>query len=67
MPEPKMLIMIRCPVTQKDLPTGIATTAQAFEATDYGLNSVSCPWCFQMHTWSKADAFLVPAPKRKAN
>ncbi len=57
-------ILIRCPVTGKDLPTGIALPADAFLVADIDTFPVACPHCGQLHSWRKADAFpRVPAER----
>lgn len=54
------MIMIKCPSTGKAVPTGMGTDRESFESSSYSGNSVQCPHCNQMHTWSKADAYLEP-------
>ena len=52
-------IMINCPSTNKPLPTGISVGDQAaFDNNSFTNNSVQCPHCQQMHTWSKKDAWV---------
>ena len=57
-------ILIRCPVTGKDVPTGIALSADAFQQAEINTYPVACPHCGQKHPWSKPDAFLRVPPER---
>jgi hypothetical protein len=50
-------IMIRCPVTGKEISTGIGMSDAAFATATLSNNSVKCPKCKQVHVWDK-DAFL---------
>lgn len=51
-------IMIRCPKTQKPIPTGIgAGNADILKNGTFSNNSVTCPECEGTHTWSGPDAF----------
>lgn len=48
-------VMIRCPETDKPLPTGIAMDKASFESSQMENNSVGpCPHYGENHTWSKA-------------
>jgi hypothetical protein len=51
-------IMIRCPKTQRPIPTGIAADPAAYETLTLEGNSVKCPACGETHVWDKKDAFL---------
>jgi endogenous inhibitor of DNA gyrase (YacG/DUF329 family) len=53
-------IMIRCPKTSKAVFTGMAMDEKSFAdpTNKFVNNSIQCPHCGQMHTWSKEDAFL---------
>jgi len=52
-------VMIKCPVTGKPLPTGFNMPKASFASATLTNNSVGpCPHCGQMHTWSKADAWV---------
>jgi hypothetical protein len=50
--------MIRCPKTQRPIPTGIAADPAAYETLTLEGNSVKCPACGETHVWDKKDAFL---------
>jgi hypothetical protein len=51
-------IMIKCPTTGKLIPTGMAADQNSFDSSTFTNNSVQCPECGRMHTWSKQDAQL---------
>ncbi len=51
-------ILIRCPVTRKQLSTGIALKPDAFARMESTNRSVYCPYCRLSHPWNKRDAFL---------
>ena len=52
------MVIITCPVTRRPVPTGIAMDAVSFQSSTLMNNSVSCPHCGGMHTWSKHNAYL---------
>lgn len=56
-------LMITCPTTNKAVPTGMSMDQASFENPTNTMenNSSQCAACGQMHTWSKADAFLEDA------
>ena len=57
-------ILIRCPVTGKDVPTGVALPAEVFLEADIETYPVECPHCGLQHTWDKKSAYLqVPAER----
>lgn len=51
-------ILIRCPLTKKQLSTGIALAEDVFAVADFNGQAVRCPHCAMMHSWTKRDAFL---------
>ena len=51
-------IMIRCPVTGKELSTGIFSDPGSFALTSFFVSQVHCPICGVEHSWSKSDAWL---------
>jgi hypothetical protein len=51
-------VMIQCPVTGRDVPTGLTADVRTWKDRPIGLNRVSCPACKQIHAWSKPDAHL---------
>ena len=52
-------LLINCPVTGKPLSTGIGIDKASFESSNFSNNSVGCPHCGGMHTWSKGDAWVA--------
>jgi hypothetical protein len=48
-------LLIKCPTTQKLIPTGIAADKSSFESGQFSNNSVKCAACGQIHTWNKQD------------
>jgi hypothetical protein len=61
--EAKRSVLIRCPNTGRNIPTGIRLTA----ADDLGKLSrarrfTQCPVCKVVHGWLPSDASLAPAP-----
>jgi hypothetical protein len=54
-------VMIRCPVTQKPVFTGLQMTSpEEFARGIYKNVSVYCPHCKSEHRWEKDEAFLLP-------
>lgn len=51
-------VLITCPVSGEEVPTGISLPPELFEEAVFADNSVTCPACGQVHVWSKEDAFL---------
>lgn len=51
-------VMIVCPVTKKDVATGLNMDEQSFKSSTLSENSFNCPLCNKTHTWDKKDAFL---------
>ena len=52
-------VMIRCPVTGDEVPTGFSTiSSDMFDRTLPGVLEVWCESCAQYHLWSNKDAFL---------
>ncbi len=59
-------ILIRCPITGKDLSTGLDLIPEAFEKADLRNRSVGCPHCGQIHSWSREDAYFRTPPERES-
>jgi hypothetical protein len=53
-------VLITCPVTGKPVNTGIGSVRnEAFAASDFRkMESGPCPYCGQVHSWDKEDAYL---------
>lgn len=58
-------ILIRCPVTGKDVPTGVALPAEVFLVADLETFPVQCPHCGLQHPWEKKTAYLRVPPERE--
>lgn len=52
-------ILIRCPTTNRAVPTGFKADAETFESIDYYQLKFNCPACGAVHTWSKENAWLA--------
>jgi hypothetical protein len=50
-----------CPVTGRQIPTGIDTDQASFELTPAFVGRVRCPICNCDHEWSKTNAWVVTA------
>lgn len=51
-------VKIKCPVTGKDVPTGMVMDLVSFANATLTNNTIQCPHCGKVHTWSKVDAFV---------
>jgi len=51
-------VMVRCPRTGRDIPTGIVTDRQSFEATPVFFARVYCPICRSEHEWFAREAWV---------
>ena len=51
-------VMIKCPNTQKLVPTGMAMDKSSFDSSTLTNNTVHCSACGKNHTWSKSEAIL---------
>jgi hypothetical protein len=51
-------VMIKCPVTNDEICTGIEADQRSFKNSLFQNASVVCDSCGQVHGWSKKDAFL---------
>ena len=62
------MVVIKCPETDQEIPTGIITDLARFGRLGEGYAILRCPHCDQHHRWSKQDAFMSitfgPQPKR---
>ena len=52
------LIMIRCPRTGQEIPTGIKMEREQFESAPVFFARVDCPICRRQHEWFAGDAWL---------
>jgi hypothetical protein len=51
-------VMIRCPETGREIPTGIVTDRESFAATPVFFARVLCPICRTEHEWFAKEAWL---------
>jgi hypothetical protein len=52
------MVVTTCPVTRKEIPTGIETDAQTFARIASLIGRVWCPFCNADHHWSAESARL---------
>jgi hypothetical protein len=55
------MVTIRCPITGREIPTGIVLSPLEFERAALEGNVVRCPECGRIHSWTRADARLDEA------
>jgi hypothetical protein len=53
------MVMIRCPKTGAEVPTGLETDASSFASLPEVETEVSCRSCGAVHTWTRRDAWLA--------
>jgi hypothetical protein len=51
-------VMIRCAKSGEGVPAEMEIDAASFEIGDFSDQTVKCPHCGQVHTWSAEDAWL---------
>jgi len=54
-------VMVRCPETGHDIPTGIVTDRKSFNATQVFFARVYCPICRTEHEWFAKEAWVREA------
>jgi len=61
-------VMVRCPETGRDIPTGIVTDRRSFHATPVFFARVFCPICRTEHEWFAKEAWICEseAPQRRS-
>ena len=52
------VLMTRCPVTGREIDTGIVIDRRTFERLASFISLVRCPICSLDHEWSKKDAWV---------
>ena len=57
------MIMIRCPNTGREAPTGIETDPASYRALPNKEMVLKCPVCGQDHTWTLREAWLSGAER----
>jgi hypothetical protein len=69
---PMGAVMVRCPQTGRDIPTGLTTDRKSFAAMPVFFARVYCPICRTEHEWFAKEAWVCDAeprpqrPQRKA-
>jgi hypothetical protein len=58
------VIMIRCPRTGQDVPTGIEMRSSDFQRAPVFFARVQCPACGREHEWFAKDAWVSEAKNR---
>jgi hypothetical protein len=53
-------IMIRCPLFNKPVPTGLTTDMIKLDSLDFVL-TLECPACRKHHKWQREDAWIEKA------
>jgi hypothetical protein len=51
-------IMIRCPQTGREIPTGIEMDVSEFQRAPVFFSRVQCPVCARRHEWFAKDAWV---------
>jgi predicted RNA-binding Zn-ribbon protein involved in translation (DUF1610 family) len=52
-------VIIRCPATGREVPTGITTDIATFSGLPKHTSKLECPVCGEVHVWSRKDVFLA--------
>jgi len=59
------IVMIRCPQTGREIPTGIVADRESFQAMPVFFARVNCPICRTEHEWFAKEAWVCDsAPAR---
>ena len=57
-------VMVRCPQTGRDIPTGLVTDRKSFESMPVFFARVHCPICRTEHEWFAKEAWVCEAEPR---
>ncbi len=57
-------VMVRCPQTGRDIPTGFVADRERFKATPVFFARVQCPICRTEHEWFAKEAWVCEAEPR---
>jgi len=57
-------VMVRCPQTGRDIPTGLVTDRKSFESMPVFFARVHCPICRTEHEWFPKEAWMCEAEPR---
>ena len=58
-------VLIECPTTKQPVYTGLDMDARTWATATVERNSIQCPHCPEMHTWSMKDAWVEGQPRRR--
>ena len=59
-------VMVRCPETGRDIPTGIVADRESFNAMPVFFARVHCPICRTEHEWFAKEAWVCePEPRQR--
>src|SRR5262245_39188227 len=61
---PMGAVMVRCPQTGRDIPTGLVTDRKSFESMPVFFARVHCPICRTEHEWFPKEAWVCEAEPR---
>jgi hypothetical protein len=65
---PMGAVMVRCPQTGRDIPTGLVTDRKSFESMPVFFARVHCPICRTEHEWFAKEAWVCEAePRARSN
>ncbi len=56
------LVMIRCPQTGREIPTGFEMEISDFQRAPVFFSRVQCPVCACEHEWFAQDAWVCDSP-----
>jgi hypothetical protein len=56
-------VMIKCPNTGRDIPTGLVADRESFRATPVFFSRTFCPLCQRQHEWFAQQAWVCDSPK----
>ena len=59
-------VMVRCPQTGRDIPTGLTSDRKSFQAMPVFFARVHCPICRTEHEWFAKEAWVCDAEPRIA-
>jgi hypothetical protein len=62
-------VMVRCPQTGREIPTGMIADPKSFHATPVFFARVHCPICRTEHEWFAQEAWVresEPAPRARS-
>ena len=57
-------VMVRCPQTGRDIPTGLVTDRESFASMPVFFARVNCPICRTEHEWFAKDAWVCETEPR---